>query len=55
MAIPGTRRVKYVEENAAAADLSLTAEQLDRLTAAVPPGAVAGERYAEAAMRFIGH
>jgi aryl-alcohol dehydrogenase-like predicted oxidoreductase len=55
VAIPGTKRVKYLEENAAAADLSLTAEQLDRLTAAVPPGAVAGERYAEAAMRFIGH
>ncbi|MCW6008607.1 aldo/keto reductase [Micromonospora sp. CPCC 205371] len=55
VAIPGTKRVKYLEENAAAAGIRLTAEQLDRLTAAVPPGAVAGERYAEAAMRFIGH
>ncbi|MCW3817303.1 aldo/keto reductase [Micromonospora sp. DR5-3] len=52
--IPGTKRVRYLEENAAAADLRLTPEQLARLGEAVPPGAVAGERYPEAAMRFIG-
>jgi aryl-alcohol dehydrogenase-like predicted oxidoreductase len=40
--IPGTKRVKYVEENAAAADLQLTAGQLERLSAL--PDAV-GDRY----------
>jgi aryl-alcohol dehydrogenase-like predicted oxidoreductase len=52
--IPGTKRVRWLEENAAAADLKLGPEQLTRLSAAVPPGAVAGERYPEAAMRFVG-
>jgi aryl-alcohol dehydrogenase-like predicted oxidoreductase len=53
--IPGTKRVKYLEENAAAADITLTAAQVDALTAAVPVGAVAGERYPEASMGFLGH
>lgn len=45
--IPGTKRLKYVEENAAAADLTLTAEQLAALARAVPADAVRGERYAD--------
>ncbi|PZG01400.1 aldo/keto reductase [Micromonospora deserti] len=53
--IPGTRRVHRLEENAAAADIRLSAGQLARLAEAVPPGAVAGERYPEAAMRLVGH
>ncbi|WP_405106176.1 aldo/keto reductase [Micromonospora sp. NBC_01405] len=53
--IPGTKRISYLEENAAAADLRLSAEQLARLAAAVPPDAVAGERYPEAGMRTTGH
>ncbi|NBE83712.1 aldo/keto reductase [Micromonospora rubida] len=53
--IPGTKRVRYLEENAAAADLRLSAEQLTRLGEAVPQGAVAGERYPEAGMRTTGH
>lgn len=53
--IPGTKRVRYLEENAAAADLRLTPEQQDRLRGAVPAGAVAGERYTPAGMRTVGH
>ncbi|MFI7574246.1 aldo/keto reductase [Micromonospora sp. NPDC049497] len=53
--IPGTKRVRFLEENAAAADLRLGPDQVARLSAAVPPGAAAGERYPEAAMRFVGH
>jgi aryl-alcohol dehydrogenase-like predicted oxidoreductase len=53
--IPGTKRVRYLEENAAAANITLSAEQVTRLAAAVPPEAVAGERYPEASMRFVGH
>lgn len=55
LAIPGTKRVSYLEENAAAVDVLLTDEQRQRLTDAVPAEAVAGGRYPEAAMRFIGH
>ncbi|MBM0228110.1 MULTISPECIES: aldo/keto reductase [Micromonospora] len=53
--IPGTKRVRYLEENAAAADVELSAAQSARLAEALPPGAAAGERYPEAAMRFVGH
>jgi aryl-alcohol dehydrogenase-like predicted oxidoreductase len=47
--IPGTRRPRRVEENAAAADVELTDEQLRALEAAFPPGATAGDRYADMA------
>jgi aryl-alcohol dehydrogenase-like predicted oxidoreductase len=43
--IPGTKRVRYLEENAAAADVELTHEELARLEEAFPRGAAAGERY----------
>ncbi|TMR94833.1 aldo/keto reductase [Nonomuraea basaltis] len=43
--IPGTKRLKYLEENAAAADITLTPGQLAALAAAVPVDAVRGERY----------
>jgi aryl-alcohol dehydrogenase-like predicted oxidoreductase len=43
--IPGTKRVRYLEENAAAADLELTAEDLRRLDEAAPLGAAVGDRY----------
>lgn len=53
--IPGTKRVRYVEENAAVADVVLDPEQLKRLSEAVPPGAAAGTRYPEGGMRAVGH
>jgi aryl-alcohol dehydrogenase-like predicted oxidoreductase len=43
--IPGTKRVRYLEENVAAVDVELTADDLARLEEAFPKGAVAGERY----------
>ncbi|TML84764.1 MAG: aldo/keto reductase [Actinobacteria bacterium] len=44
--IPGTKRVKYLEQNVAAAELQLTADELARLDALVPAGgSVPGERY----------
>jgi aryl-alcohol dehydrogenase-like predicted oxidoreductase len=51
--IPGTKRVKYLEENTAAADLVLTPEQFAAIEAAAPADAVAGDRYPEAGMRFL--
>ena len=46
--IPGTKRRKYIEENAAAVDLSLPPELVRNLQEIFPPDAAAGERYAPA-------
>jgi aryl-alcohol dehydrogenase-like predicted oxidoreductase len=43
--IPGTKRLKYLEENAAAASVKLTGEQLAELERTVPADAVRGARY----------
>jgi aryl-alcohol dehydrogenase-like predicted oxidoreductase len=43
--IPGTTRRRYLEENVAAGDSSLTPDELRRLDAIVPAGVAAGERY----------
>ena len=43
--IPGTKRRRYLEENAAAVEVELTAEDLARLAEVVPAEAVAGDRY----------
>ena len=51
--IPGTRRIKYLEENTAAAEVELTAEDLARIEAVIPRGAAAGERYPEPMMNAI--
>ncbi len=45
--IPGTRRIAYLEENVAAADVHLSAEDVTALTDAVPREAVVGDRYAD--------
>jgi aryl-alcohol dehydrogenase-like predicted oxidoreductase len=51
--IPGTKRRKYLEENAAAADIKLTPAEVAELEAAVPHTEIAGERYATPAMNAI--
>jgi aryl-alcohol dehydrogenase-like predicted oxidoreductase len=51
VAIPGTKRRKYLEENAAAVDVGLTQKDLDRIEAELPPAA--GERYDEAGMASV--
>jgi aryl-alcohol dehydrogenase-like predicted oxidoreductase len=50
--IPGTKRVKYLEENVAATEVELTKEDLERIEAAVPKGVTSGERHPE--MSLIG-
>jgi aryl-alcohol dehydrogenase-like predicted oxidoreductase len=52
--IPGTKRRRYLEENAEAAEVGLTDEDLRRIEEAMPRGAVAGERYTEAGLRMVG-
>ena len=54
VAIPGTKRRKYLEENAGAAGVQLTAEDLKRLDEAAPKGAGVGARYGEQMMRYLG-
>jgi aryl-alcohol dehydrogenase-like predicted oxidoreductase len=51
--IPGTKRRKYLEENAAAVDLKLTPGDLRRLGEVFPTGAAAGLRYPEHMMNLI--
>lgn len=43
--IPGTKRRAYLEENAAAVDITLTAEELARINQVAPQGAAVGDRY----------
>ena len=43
--IPGTKRRKYLEENVAAVEITLTDEDLRRIEEAAPKGAASGERY----------
>jgi aryl-alcohol dehydrogenase-like predicted oxidoreductase len=43
--IPGTKRRAYLEENATAVDITLTAEELARINAVAPQGVAVGDRY----------
>jgi aryl-alcohol dehydrogenase-like predicted oxidoreductase len=45
--IPGTKRVRYLEENVAAADVVVSDDDLKALDEAVPRGAVVGDRYGD--------
>jgi aryl-alcohol dehydrogenase-like predicted oxidoreductase len=51
--IPGTKRRKYLEENAAAAEIKLTPAEVAELEAAVPQSEIVGDRYAAANMQAI--
>jgi len=51
--IPGTKRVRYLEEDAAAAGITLTAQELERIAEISPKGVAAGTRYAPEMMRFV--
>ncbi len=51
--IPGTKRIKYLDENIGALDVVLTDKELAAIDAAFPPDAAAGERYASASMRRL--
>jgi aryl-alcohol dehydrogenase-like predicted oxidoreductase len=53
LSIPGTKRVKYVEQNIAAAQMVLTADEMNRLESIIPLGTKTGARYDEANMAGI--
>jgi aryl-alcohol dehydrogenase-like predicted oxidoreductase len=54
VAIPGTKRRAYLEQNVAAAGLVLTPDELRRLDELAPPGAAAGDRYPPEMMARLG-
>ncbi|RVQ66330.1 aldo/keto reductase [Croceicoccus ponticola] len=43
--IPGTKRIRYLEENVGAIGVTLTKDDLDQIDAILPPGGAAGDRY----------
>jgi aryl-alcohol dehydrogenase-like predicted oxidoreductase len=49
--IPGTKKVNYLEQNAAAVEVKLTSEEVKRIAAAIPRGA--GDRYPAGAMKLV--
>jgi aryl-alcohol dehydrogenase-like predicted oxidoreductase len=52
--IPGTKRRTFLEQNVAALDVTLTAEEIAALGKAFPPGVTAGTRYPEKQMKALG-
>jgi aryl-alcohol dehydrogenase-like predicted oxidoreductase len=52
--IPGTKRRKYLEENAGALNLKLTRSDLKRINEVAPHGAASGSRYPEHLMAMVG-
>jgi aryl-alcohol dehydrogenase-like predicted oxidoreductase len=51
--IPGTKRRKYLEENAGAMNVTLTPADLRRIDEVAPHGAAAGERYPEFLLKLV--
>jgi aryl-alcohol dehydrogenase-like predicted oxidoreductase len=51
--IPGTKRRTYLEENAAAAGITLTPEDLSRIDTVAPKGVAAGDRYPAQTMSTV--
>ena len=51
--IPGTKHVRYLDENIGALEVTLTPDDLKRLDAILPPGAAAGERYHARGMETV--
>jgi aryl-alcohol dehydrogenase-like predicted oxidoreductase len=52
--IPGTKRRNFLEQNAAAVDIQLSPDEINRLSQAFPLGAAAGTRYAEKQLKTLG-
>jgi len=53
VAIPGTKRRKYLQENVGALDVDLTSKDLERISEVAAKGAFAGSRYPEAMMKLL--
>ena len=51
--IPGTKSPRRLEENAAAAEIKLSAQDVEELDNAISPEAVRGDRYPEGMMALL--
>jgi aryl-alcohol dehydrogenase-like predicted oxidoreductase len=51
--IPGTRRIRYLEQNAGAANVALTAAEISELDVLFAPERISGDRYQAAGMLGI--
>ncbi|MFZ3117389.1 MAG: aldo/keto reductase [Variovorax sp.] len=51
--IPGTKRIRYLDDNLGALDVALCADDLTRIGVALPPGIAAGGRYTEEGMKGL--
>ncbi|WP_317500515.1 aldo/keto reductase [Flavobacterium sp. DG1-102-2] len=51
--IPGTKRTKYIEQNIAAVDFTLTNDEMNRLESIIPLGTVTGDRYDASGMQMV--
>jgi aryl-alcohol dehydrogenase-like predicted oxidoreductase len=51
--IPGTKRIKYLDDNLASLKISLTSEELSQIGAMLPLGSASGDRYHEQAMKAV--
>ncbi len=51
--IPGTKRLRYLEDNVGALDVALTNDELTQMDHLFPPGVAQGERYSEPMMQLI--
>jgi len=51
--IPGTKRIKYLEENVKAIDISLSPKDIEEIEKAFPKNAATGSRYSEAGMKTV--
>jgi aryl-alcohol dehydrogenase-like predicted oxidoreductase len=51
--IPGTKRTARIDENIGAPEVKLSADEAAQLSSALPPGAAAGGRYPDAAMKAV--
>ena len=51
--IPGTKRIKYLDENLGALEVRLTPEELEQIDAVLPAGSAAGDRYHAQAMQAV--
>jgi aryl-alcohol dehydrogenase-like predicted oxidoreductase len=52
--IPGTRRIRNLDDNLGSLDVRLTAAELAEIDAAFPPDAAAGARYPDKMMKLVG-
>jgi aryl-alcohol dehydrogenase-like predicted oxidoreductase len=55
VSIPGTKKIKWLEENISATELELSVEDITKLNTSFYPGVTKGDRYPAGAMKHLDH